>query len=169
MSHEEQIKALRRYGGKRKEDMTDAELKSAQARMAHARKRKPAMSPPNNPPNQGSAALPPQRCGYFRGKIPAGCRQLMADYAAAQELVADLRRQVTEEYSAHGRTVDELAFWKHQAIYHRAYATLLANGDRSPKPDEVDRAKAEHELELCRQQENRERYGHAEPPRDIGT
>ena len=111
----------------------------------------------------------PQSCGYFRGKIPPGCRQLLADYDAVQALVADLRREVTSEYSAHGRTVDELAFWKHQAIYHRAYAKLLASGNRSPKPDEVDMRAAEHDLELCRQHENAERSAHAEPARDIGT
>lgn len=58
---------------------------------------------------------------------------------------------------------DELAFWKHSAIWHRAY---LRTG--APVSDAADR-QAELELEKIRRAENAERYAHAEPGRDPGA
>jgi hypothetical protein len=68
------------------------------------------------------------------------------------------------------RCADELAFWRYQAIWHRAlmlYGTpmpgqaLLLENSRVWK-------EAEKQLEDQRTQENRERYAHAEAPRDLG-
>ena len=59
---------------------------------------------------------------------------------------------------------DELAFWKYQAIWHRAWTIA---GFREPHEADMKRAKAE--LERQRRDENRERYAHAEPPRVIGS
>lgn len=68
------------------------------------------------------------------------------------------------------RCADELAFWRYQAIWHRALMlhgkpgpgqTLLLEGSRVWK-------EAEKQLEEQRTQENRERYAHAEAPRDSG-
>jgi hypothetical protein len=61
----------------------------------------------------------------------------------------------------------ELAFWKHQAIVHRALYFCLTTGRTRYTAE--DEARAENELEAARAAENAERYAHAEPPRDIGA
>ena len=37
--------------------------------------------------------------------------------------------QCADAIAETARTADELAFWKHQAIYHRAYALMLGSGN----------------------------------------
>ena len=63
-----------------------------------------------------------------------------------------------------GLIAHELGFWRHQAVWHRAW--ILAG---LKEPDAVDEKRAEAELERARQDENRERYAHAEPPREVGS
>jgi predicted nucleic acid-binding Zn-ribbon protein len=72
----------------------------------------------------------------------------------------DLYRDAISETA---RTVDELAYWRLQAIWHRAAVTEI---DRHPS--EAQLARAEKELEEARHAENRERHAHAEAPRDPG-
>lgn len=58
---------------------------------------------------------------------------------------------------------DLLAHWKFHAIWHRC--KLLGRD-----PDNVHHYRAsEEELEAARVAENRERYSHAEPSREIGS
>ena len=69
-----------------------------------------------------------------------------------------------------GRVADELAFWRYQAIWARAYmlrpaAISSAFFETSPEWKE-----AEGQLEASRQAENQERVAHAEAPRElVGT
>ena len=78
---------------------------------------------------------------------------------------------IRDAISETARTADELAFWKFQAIYHRA---LILYG--KPMPGQVLMLEgsrvwreAETQLEEYRTDENRERYAHAEAPRDPGA
>ena len=63
-----------------------------------------------------------------------------------------------------GLIADELAFWKYQAVWHRAWLVT-----RPREPDTVDLKEAEIYLERARLAENRERHAHAEPPRETGS
>ena len=63
-----------------------------------------------------------------------------------------------------GLIAHELGFWKFQAIWHRAWYFAGRK-----EPDGIDLKRAEAELERARQDENRERYAHAEPPREVGS
>ena len=85
--------------------------------------------------------------------------------------IQDLRTSLTQEYSAHGRTVDELAFWKYQALWHRAALQQAAafTGFRIRAISDSQMDEAERDLERARIEENRERYAHAEGPREIGS
>lgn len=77
---------------------------------------------------------------------------------------------VRDAISETARCVDELAFWRYQAIWHRAMMlhgrpgpgqTLLLEGSRVWK-------EAEKQIEEQRTQENQGRHAHAEAPRDPG-
>lgn len=63
-------------------------------------------------------------------------------------------------------TADELAFWRYQAIWGRAYL-LQPSAIKTPFMEEGAVWKeAERQLEAARVEGNRERYAHAEAPRD---
>jgi hypothetical protein len=69
------------------------------------------------------------------------------------------------------RCADELAFWRYQAVWHRA---LMLHGKPGPGQtllleDSRVWKEAEKQLEEQRLQENHERYAHAEAPRDPGA
>jgi hypothetical protein len=77
---------------------------------------------------------------------------------------------IRDAISETARCADELAFWRYQAIWHRALMlygkpgpgqTLLLEDSRVWK-------EAEKQLEEQRVQERRERYAHAEASRDPG-
>jgi hypothetical protein len=82
---------------------------------------------------------------------------------------AACRQALSDAYGETARTADELAFWKYQAIWHRAawgnQKQILNAEDPAATPAWKE---AEHQLEQFRQQENRERYS-PEAPRDLGT
>lgn len=78
---------------------------------------------------------------------------------------------VRDAISETARCADELAFWRYQAIWQRAVrlqrdlmTTPLESIEDTPQWKE-----AERQLEACRVAENRERYAHAEAPRDPGA
>lgn len=117
-----------------------------------------------------------RNCGYFCGKkIPPGCRALIGDLRAeikrlqAEKASAD--KMVWDETSAHGRTVDEMCFWKYQALWHRAAvqqaASLCGFQIRAISDAQID--EAERELEAARGRANAERTAHVEGPREIGA
>ena len=75
---------------------------------------------------------------------------------------------VRDAISETARTADELAFWRYQAIYHRTLV-LDPNALKRIYIEECQVwSEAEKQLEAQRADENRERYSHAEPPRDPG-
>ena len=61
---------------------------------------------------------------------------------------------------------DELAFWRYQAVWHRAYFLRPVPIDQVESGPEWK--EAEQYLEVARVAENRERTAHAEAPRDPG-
>lgn len=66
------------------------------------------------------------------------------------------------------RTADELAFWRYQAIFARAYMLRPAALHAIDFEGGPEWKEAERQLEANRAAENRERYAHAEAPRDPG-
>ena len=66
-------------------------------------------------------------------------------------------------------TADELAFWKHQAVYHRCLFLEPKSVHRIYLEDHPIWREAERQLEAQRVEENRERTAHAEAPRDPGA
>lgn len=83
---------------------------------------------------------------------------------------ADHDLAVRDAIAETARTADELAFWRYQAIFWRAYAYDARLMSTSPVPeDEETWRTAERDLEAARVAENRERYAHAEPSRDPGA
>lgn len=96
------------------------------------------------------------------------------DYERWRKRWAEDRRDhglaLRDAISETARTVDELAFYRYQAIYWRAYAYDARLMSTSPVPeDEETWRTAERDLEAARVAENRERYAHAEPGRDPGA
>lgn len=65
-------------------------------------------------------------------------------------------------------TADELAFWRYQAIFARAYMLRPAVLHSIDFEDGPEWKEAERQLEANRAAENRERSAHAEAPRDPG-
>jgi hypothetical protein len=65
-----------------------------------------------------------------------------------------------------GRTADELAFWRYQAIWGRTYLLQPAAIKQPFMENSQVWKEAERQLEAARAAENRERYAHAEAPRD---
>ena len=64
-----------------------------------------------------------------------------------------------------GLIAHELGFWKYQAVWYRAWIYY----SQPQEPDDVDLKRAEIDLERARQGDNRERYAHAEPYREVGS
>lgn len=94
---------------------------------------------------------------------------LRATAAHIGQLMADRDDQdkaLRDAISETARTADELAFWKYQAIWGRAY--LLAGKDgflKSGLPEATSVwAQAERQLEEARTEENRERHNFATEP-----
>ena len=82
--------------------------------------------------------------------------------------MSDLKGQLREALTELSGCADELAFWRYQAIWHRA--TML-HGTSGPEQtlqliieDNPVWKEAERQLEDHRKEENRERYAHAEAP-----
>lgn len=63
-------------------------------------------------------------------------------------------------------TADELAFWACQAKHFYAVAWQGKAYDQLSRKDQDT---IEKTFERFRREENAERYGHAEPPREIGS
>lgn len=90
--------------------------------------------------------------------------RLQVDRADGDAAVRDAIRETAA-------TADELAFWRYQAIWHRA---LMLQGKPGPGQTlslETSRVwkEAERQLEQHRVEENRDRYAGTEAPRDIGS
>ena len=94
-------------------------------------------------------------CGLLREA--AAC---LADLTARAEAAERGRDRAEGEIVG---MCDVLAHWKFHAIWARCKMT-----GRDPD-DAASYTAAEAELEKARADENRERYSHAEPPREIGS
>ncbi len=81
---------------------------------------------------------------------------------------------IRDAVSETARCADELTFWRYQAIWSRAYLLVPSKVQR-PWVETCDLEQspewkeAERQLEANRVAENRERYAHAEAPRDPGA
>ena len=67
------------------------------------------------------------------------------------------------------RIADELAFWRYQAVFIRAYLHDSMIESWPIPEDSPSWQRAERELEALRRDENRSRHSHAEPGRDPGA
>lgn len=110
--------------------------------------------------------------GYFEALVQfAG--EIIRLNAMIDQMQVDRRDgdlAVRDAISETARTADELAFWRYQAIWHRS---MMMHG--KPGPGQAPMLEgtrywsdAERDLEHARVAENRERYAHAEAPRDPG-
>lgn len=113
------------------------------------------------------------RLGPISGKDADALAVLLRD--AVITLNALFHKQVEHNraiYDATGETarcVDELAFWRYQAIWARAYM-LDPQSIKWPLMEDGQAWKeATLQLEAARTDENRKRYAHAEEPRDPGA
>jgi|SRR6185437_11977179 len=104
-------------------------------------------------------------------------RLLRATAERMHQLVTDRNDQdlsIRDAISETARCADELAFWRYQAIWARAYL-LVPSTVKRPWVETCDLEEspewreAERQLEANRAAENRERYAHAEAPRDPGA
>ena len=87
----------------------------------------------------------------------------------AAEFEADRRDHdlaLRDAISETARCADELAFWRHQAIFARAYMLRPAALHSIDFEDGPEWKEAERQLEANRAAENRERSAHVEAPRD---
>lgn len=73
---------------------------------------------------------------------------------------------IRDAISETARCADELAFWRYQAIFARAYMLRPAALHSIDFEDGPEWKEAERQLEANRAAENRERSAHAEAPRD---
>lgn len=84
--------------------------------------------------------------------------------AAHWEANAQQERESADRYCSEvASTADELAFWRYQAIYYAAHA------QHGRAPTEAEVSAMIPVLEAARAEANRERYAHAEAPREIGS
>lgn len=107
------------------------------------------------------------RLGPISGRDADALAKLLRHAAKDHE---DQDLAVRGAISETARCADELAFWRFQAIWHR---TLMLYGKPGPGQtllleESQVWEEAEKQLEEQRRQENRERYAHAEAPRDPG-
>ena len=99
--------------------------------------------------------------------------RLQAMLAQMQVDRRDHDLSLRDAISETARCADELAFWRYQAIWARAYM-LMPSTVKRPWVETCDLEQspewkeAERQLETNRAAENRERYAHAEAPRDPG-
>lgn len=108
---------------------------------------------------------------------PAAIVQFAGEVIRLQAMIARMQTDRNEQDLAlrdaireTASTADELAFWKYQAIWQRAVRLQhdLMTTPREPIEDTPQWKEAERQLEAARVEENRERYSHAEEPRDPG-
>ena len=103
----------------------------------------------------------------------------IAEITRIRELAKQAERKFQEDRRDHdlalrdairetAATADEIAFWKHQAIYHRCLFLDPKSVHRLYLEDHPIWREAERQLEAQRIEENRERVSHAEAPRDPG-
>jgi hypothetical protein len=113
------------------------------------------------------------RLGPIPGRdADALARLLRATGARMQQLLTDRNdqdRALADAIRETASTADELAFWKHQAIYHRCLVLEPKSVHRLFLEDHPIWREAERQLEAQREAENRERTAHAEAPRDPGA
>lgn len=109
------------------------------------------------------------RLGPISGRDADALAKLLRRTAKYHE---DQDLAVRDAIGETARCADELAFWRYQAIWHRA---MMLHGTPGPGQtpllmEESPRWKeAERQLEEQRIEENRERFAHAEAPRDPGA
>ena len=101
--------------------------------------------------------------GKHRDAVPGRATKSPVDCPHCKRFFrcADCERNQAEV----GLIAHEIVFWRYQAIWYRARIYC----SQPQEPDSVDLKRAEIDLERARQDENRERYAHAEPPRDVGS
>ena len=81
---------------------------------------------------------------------------------------AELRTSLRDESSRLASQADESAFWHYQAIWGRAYLLDPKFMSSAVPEDTAVWKEATKQLEEARVEENRERFSHAEAPRDPG-
>jgi len=110
------------------------------------------------------------------GPIPGSdadalARLLRATAARVDQIITDRNEQdlaLHDAISETSRCADELAFWRYQAIWLRAYLHNSSESALENFENSEAWKRAERELEALRSDENRERTAHAEAPRDVG-
>jgi len=111
-----------------------------------------------------------ERLGPISGRdADALARMLRATATRIRQLETDRRDHdlaIRDAISETARCADELAFWRYQAIFARAYMLRPAALHSIDFEDGPEWKEAERQLEANRAAENRERSAHAEAPRD---
>ena len=102
------------------------------------------------------------RLARFLRRVAGTSARFTKDRSEQDLALADAIRQTAS-------TADELAFWKHQAVYHRCLFLEPKSVHRLYLEVHPIWREAERQLEAQRVEENRERTAHAEAPRDPGA